>query len=64
MKARWSYARTDEPKETPVLADSEVKEGVSFRLKCVACFEFCDVLFQGTSYCFKCLHERVRTGLA
>jgi len=30
--------------------------------KCIVCFEPCDVMYEGTSYCQECLKEKLRTG--
>jgi len=48
--------------EVPV--STEIKSEISFQLKCVGCTDKAEMLFQGTSYCEKCLKERVRTGTA
>lgn len=40
----------------------EIPGALPFSLKCVACLEPADVLFEGTSYCKKDIQEKLRTG--
>lgn len=44
----------------PVVADA-VK--VPSWLRCIECTQTCDMLYEGTSYCQKCLKEKLRRGV-
>lgn len=50
------------PEKQPILEEVTVKKDLIFQLECLECSGLGAVLFQGTSYCRKCVTEKLRRG--